>query len=38
MDIGKFKDSDIKRIERWMNNYPRRMFGYKSANDMKNAA
>jgi IS30 family transposase len=37
-DIGKFKDSDIKRIERWMNNYPRRMFGYKSANDMKNAA
>jgi IS30 family transposase len=37
MDIGKLKESDLKRIERWMNNYPRRMFGYKSANDMKNA-
>jgi IS30 family transposase len=37
-DIGKFSSRDIKRIELWMNNYPRRMFGYRSANDMKNAA
>ena len=26
--------ADIRRIEHWMNNYPRRMFGYKTANDM----
>jgi IS30 family transposase len=37
-DIGSLKGSDVKRIERWMNDYPRRMFKYKSANDMKNAA
>lgn len=37
-DIGKLSKKDIKRIEHWMNNYPRRMFGYKSANDMYNAA
>lgn len=24
--------ADIKRIERWMNNYPRRLFGYRTAN------
>jgi IS30 family transposase len=36
-DIGKLTDTDIKRIETWINNYPRRMFKYKSANDMKNA-
>lgn len=36
-DIGKLKHSDIKRIENWINNYPRRMFGYKSAYEM-NAA
>lgn len=33
-DIGKYKVSEIKRIENWMNNYPRRIFGYKCANDM----
>jgi IS30 family transposase len=33
-DIGKYTNADIKRIEHWMNNYPRRMFGYKTANDM----
>jgi IS30 family transposase len=38
MDIGQLKESDLRRIERWRNNYPRRRFGYKSANDMKNAA
>lgn len=34
-NINNLSKSDVKRIERWMNNYPRRMFGYKSANDMK---
>ena len=33
-DIGKYTNADIKRIEHWMNNYPRRMFGYKTANEM----
>lgn len=33
-DIGKLKKRDIKRIENWMNNYPRKIHGYKSANDM----
>jgi transposase, IS30 family len=31
-NIEKFTRADICRIEYWMNNYPRRMFGYKSAN------
>jgi IS30 family transposase len=33
-DIGKLRNKDVKRIEQWMNNYPRRMFGYKTANDV----
>lgn len=33
-DIGKLKQKDIKRIENWMNNYPRKIHGYKSANEM----
>jgi IS30 family transposase len=33
-DIGQFKHKDIQRIENWMNNYPRRIHGYKSANEM----
>jgi IS30 family transposase len=33
-NIDKLKESEIKRIENWINNYPRRMFGYKSANQM----
>jgi transposase, IS30 family len=33
-DIGKLKQKDIQRIENWMNNYPRKIHGYKSANDM----
>lgn len=37
-DIGLLTDRDIKRIEQWMNNYPRRMFQYRTANDMYNAA
>lgn len=34
VDIEKISEEDIERIEHWMNNYPRRIFGYKSANDM----
>lgn len=37
-DINKLTQRDIKRIELWMNNYPRRIFGYKTANDIFNAA
>jgi IS30 family transposase len=37
-DIGKLKQKDIKRIEQWMNSYPRRMFGYKTADDIYYAA
>lgn len=33
-DIGKLKHKDIQRIEHWINNYPRRIFGYRSANEM----
>jgi IS30 family transposase len=31
-DISAFSEEDIKRIEMWMNNYPRRLLGYKTAN------
>ncbi len=31
-DIGKLTNKDVKRIENWMNNYPRRILGYKSPN------
>jgi IS30 family transposase len=37
-NIEKLTKQDIKRIEHWINNYPRRMFGYKSANDIFYAA
>jgi IS30 family transposase len=37
-NIEKLTNQDIKRIEHWMNNYPRRMFGYKSSYDLYNAA
>jgi len=30
-DISKFTSIEIKRIQSWMNNYPRRMFGYKTS-------
>ena len=33
-NIGSLTKADVKRIEHWMNNYPRRMFGYKSANEI----
>lgn len=34
MDIKNIKVSEIKRIEKWMNNYPRKIFNYKSANEV----
>lgn len=33
-DIGNINKADIQRIENWMNNYPRKIFGYKTANEM----
>jgi IS30 family transposase len=33
-DIGKLSHEDVKRVERWINNYPRRIFGYKSSKQM----
>ena len=33
-DIGIITQTEIKRIERWINNYPRRIFGYQSANEI----
>ena len=34
MDIGKLTHSEVKRIEYWVNNYPRKQFGYKSSSQM----
>lgn len=33
-DISKISDNEIKRIEKWMNNYPRKILGYRTANEM----
>jgi len=33
-NIGKLSNKDVSRIENWINNYPRKIFGYKSANQM----
>jgi IS30 family transposase len=33
-DISRLSDKDIKRIEEWMNNYPRRILGYKTPNEL----
>ena len=33
-DIGKLTASELQRIEDWVNNYPRKIFDYKSANQM----
>ena len=32
IDIGKLTQRDLQRIEDWVNNYSRRISGYKSAN------
>lgn len=37
-DIGKLNNQAIKRIEHWMNNYPRRLLGYKTAKQVYQAA
>lgn len=36
-DIDKISIKRIEYIENWINNYPRRIFGYKSSNDMATA-
>ncbi len=33
-DIARISKAKIKYIETWINNYPRKIFGYKSANEM----
>ena len=33
-NIDDYTEEDIQRIEHWINNYPRRIFGYRSSNDM----
>lgn len=33
-NINKLTRADVIRIEHWINNYLRRMFGYKSANEV----
>ena len=32
-DLNKLKQRDISKIETWINNYPRRIFGGETAND-----
>ena len=34
-DIGKLPVAYIKRVEKWINDYPRRIFGYKTANNVR---
>lgn len=33
-DIGKITAEELQRIEDWVNNYPRKIFGYQTANEM----
>ncbi len=33
-DISKFSDKAIRKIQNWINNYPRKIFNYKSTNDI----
>ena len=33
-DISKVSDKDVKKIEEWMNNYPRKILGYKTPNEL----
>lgn len=33
-DIAKISNQEVKRIENWMNNYPRKILGYKTANEL----
>jgi len=34
VDIADFSNEDIQQIEDWMNNYPRKILGYKTANQV----
>ena len=36
--LSTLKPRELKQIEDWVNNYPRKIFGYKTANDMYAAA
>lgn len=36
-DISKWSDADIRYIEHWVNTFPRKIFGYRSAYDMVRA-
>lgn len=33
-DIGKITEEELQRIEDWVNNYPRKILGYKTANEI----
>ncbi len=33
-DIGKFSDDDVRKIEAWLNHYPRRILGYASSEEL----
>jgi len=33
-DISKLSHKDIERVENWMNNYPRKILGYKTPNEL----
>lgn len=37
-NINRYTQKDIKRIEQWINNYPRRILGYKTALEVYQAA
>lgn len=36
-DIGSLTDEELQKIEDWVNNYPRKIHGYKTANEMSAA-
>jgi len=36
-DIGGFSDKEIRAVEDWMNNYPRRILGYNTPNEVVNS-
>jgi len=36
-DIGRLTEEELQRIEDWVNNYPRKIHGYKTANEMSAA-
>lgn len=36
-NIDKYTEQEIKQIEEWINNYPRKILGYKSANEVYEA-